>query len=129
MSKLISTRAEFQSLADQRLIEAKALLDLGHWDGAYYLAGYAVELALKACIIKFSKHCYTHALDKLILTARLDAILQTATAAAPQFDANWHIARDWNEEKRYHRIEQIEAEAMYAAVSDSTYGVLPWIKT
>ena len=39
-------------MADQRLVEAKALLDQGMWDGAYYLAGYAVELALKACIIK-----------------------------------------------------------------------------
>ena len=46
------TRAEFQRLAEQRLVEAKVLLDEGHWDGAYYLAGYAVELALKACVIK-----------------------------------------------------------------------------
>ena len=46
------TRAEFQQLAEQRLLEAKALLDQGKWDGAYYLAGYAVELALKACVIK-----------------------------------------------------------------------------
>jgi HEPN domain-containing protein len=46
------SRADFQQLADVRLKEAKALLDLGMWDGAYYLAGYAVEVALKACIIK-----------------------------------------------------------------------------
>lgn len=51
MSKLIETRVEFQRLAEARLVEAKALLDVGKWDGAYYLAGYAVELALKACII------------------------------------------------------------------------------
>ena len=48
MSKLIETRIEFQLLAEQRLDEAKALLDLGKWGGAYYLAGYVVELALKA---------------------------------------------------------------------------------
>ncbi len=76
MSKLIETRAEFQQLAEERLEEAKALLSLGKWGGAYYLAGYAVELALKACIIKrimatdafpekeFSRNCYTHDLDK-----------------------------------------------------------------
>ena len=52
MSKLIETRADFKALADERLEEAKALLDEGKWDGAYYLAGYAVELASKACIIK-----------------------------------------------------------------------------
>lgn len=49
---MIETRTEFRELADQRLDEAKALLDLGKWAGAFYLAGYAVELALKACIIK-----------------------------------------------------------------------------
>jgi HEPN domain-containing protein len=52
LSKLIETRAEFQQLAHARLEESKALPDLGRWDGAYYLAGYTVELALKACIIK-----------------------------------------------------------------------------
>jgi len=35
-----------------RLQEAKALLSLDFDDGAYYLAGYAVECALKACIAK-----------------------------------------------------------------------------
>ena len=37
------TKAEFQDMAEQRLAEAKALLDQGKWNGAYYLAGYAVE--------------------------------------------------------------------------------------
>ena len=45
-------KADFQKLADMRIREAKALLDAKEWDGAYYLAGYAVECALKACIIK-----------------------------------------------------------------------------
>jgi len=70
LSRLIVTKAEFQEMAEQRLAEAKALLDQGKWNGAYYLAAYAVELALKACIIKtllatdafpdkdFSKNCY-----------------------------------------------------------------------
>ncbi len=52
MDKPIETRAEFQQLAEARLEEAKTPLDAGKWDGAYYLAGYAVELALKASIIK-----------------------------------------------------------------------------
>jgi HEPN domain-containing protein len=41
-------RRDFQELALVRLNEAKVLLDAGHFDGAYYLAGYAVECALKA---------------------------------------------------------------------------------
>jgi hypothetical protein len=71
LSKLIETQAEFRQLADERLEEARELLSLKKWGGAYYLAGYAIELALKSCIIKtlmatdafpakdFSKDCYT----------------------------------------------------------------------
>jgi hypothetical protein len=37
-------RADFQRLADIRIDEAAALLAQQKWDGAYYLAGYAVEM-------------------------------------------------------------------------------------
>jgi len=39
LSKLIETRAEFQQLAEERLADAKSLLDLRRWDGAYYMVG------------------------------------------------------------------------------------------
>lgn len=141
LSKLIQTRAEFQQLADERLGEAKALLDLGKWAGAYYLAGYAVELALKACIIKtlmatdafpdreFSKNCYTHAIEKLVELAKLGAARKAATDADQVLLANWSTAKDWSEEKRYHRIDEVEAEALYTAIADDKHGVLQWIKT
>jgi len=47
-------RAELQALAELRISEAQALLTLPAPmpDGAYYLAGYAVECALKACIAR-----------------------------------------------------------------------------
>jgi hypothetical protein len=65
------TRTEFQELAEVRLKEAETLLAAGLWDGAYYLAGYAVECAVKACIAKgigaevfpdkeFANKCFTH---------------------------------------------------------------------
>ena len=69
-------RTEFQILADVRLRRIKTLLDNGQWDGAYYLAGYAVECGLKACIAKLTKEfdfppekelhakCYSHDLEK-----------------------------------------------------------------
>ena len=37
----------------ERLREARALLGVRCWSGAYYLAGYAIECGLKACIIKY----------------------------------------------------------------------------
>ena len=45
-------RKDLQTLSRVRLKEATSLLNLGFYDGAYYLAGYAVECALKACIAK-----------------------------------------------------------------------------
>jgi HEPN domain-containing protein len=67
-------RIDFQKVAETRLQESKALLAAGFPEGAYYLAGYAVECALKACIAKRtrehdfpekeSKDFYIHDLDK-----------------------------------------------------------------
>jgi HEPN domain-containing protein len=67
-----------------RIREAKILLDAGEFDGAYYLAGYAVECALKACILKrlsdywpdesdrkMLEKCYTHDLEHLLKAADL----------------------------------------------------------
>jgi hypothetical protein len=101
LSRLIVTKAEFQELAEQRLVEARALLDQGRWDGAYYLAGYAVELALKACIIKallatdafpdkeFSRNCYTHVVEKLVGLAKLEGARKAAMDADPDLSTNW----------------------------------------
>jgi hypothetical protein len=45
-------RNDLQNLSRLREKEAKVLLDNGCFAGAYYLLGYAVECALKACIAK-----------------------------------------------------------------------------
>ena len=45
-------RSDFQTLAEMRIKEALALLENQCYEGAYYLAGYAVECALKACIAR-----------------------------------------------------------------------------
>jgi HEPN domain-containing protein len=140
VSTPVVTRADFQQLADVRLQEAKALLDLGLWDGAYYLAGYAVEVALKACIIKavmatdafpekkFSENCWTHDLEKLIVLAGVKGVWDAALKADPNLRANWVILEDWSEQTRYHRISEPEARDLYDAISDATHGVLTWIK-
>jgi len=139
LSKLIETKVEFQKLAKNRLEEAKALLGLGKWDGAYYLAGYAVELALKACIIKrlmttnafpdrkFSENCYTHDLNKLVSLAGLEDSLDEARKADKILSTHYNEVLGWSEPKRYHRIEKGEAEALCTAIADDEHGVLPWI--
>ena len=140
MSKQIESRAEFQELAEERLNEAKLLLDAERWSGAYYLAGYAVELALKACIIKrlmetdafpereFSKNCDTHVIKNLVRLARLNDLRETSTDVNLDLRANWQTANGWSEEKRYHRIEKVVAETLYAAITDPLHGVSEWIK-
>ena len=44
---------DIRTLADWRYEEAENLSKIGYHDGAFYLAGYAVELCLKA---KFATH-------------------------------------------------------------------------
>ena len=52
-------RKELQTLAKIRIKEAEVLLNNNlnnkRYDGAYYLCGYGVECALKACIAKNTK--------------------------------------------------------------------------
>lgn len=133
-------RTDFQQLADIRIDEAAVLLAQQKWDGAYYLAGYAVECALKACIAKmtkqddfppykkFSEDCYSHDLNKLMILAELDDLLDAAMQAEKALAKNWQTIRAWDESSRYKRIPQAKAEEMYNAIVDPKHGVLPWLK-
>ena len=137
----IVTRAQFQQLAEVRLEEAKTLLDVGKWDGAYYLAGYAVELGLKACIVKmlmvtdafpekkFSANCYTHAIEDLIAVAGLKANWNMARATDSVLGGYWAIVGDWSEHARYNRIDEVEAKELYEAIADVNHGVMQWIRS
>ena len=44
-------QAELRALAEARIQDAKALIDGGRPDLGYYIAGYAVECALKSCTL------------------------------------------------------------------------------
>ena len=131
-------RRDLQALSKARLTEAKALLKLGLNDGAYYLAGYAVECALKACIAKGSQRhefpdkqranaSYSHNLRDLVRVAGLDAHLERGTQDA-RFRENWRIAQEWSEESRYKKNSREAAGALVAAISDRRHGVIAWLK-
>ncbi len=134
-------RVDLQQLADLRIAEAHALLTLPTPlpDGAYYLAGYAVECGLKACIAKgydpeswpdkdFVLKCHTHDIFALIRHAGLETARSAAVAANPALAASLDIVKDWSEKSRYERHSQTEAQEIYNAITDATNGVLPWIK-
>jgi hypothetical protein len=134
-------RADLQQLADLRIAEARALLTLPAPmpDGAYYLAGYAVECALKACIAKrygpeewperqFVADCHTHEIPKLVRLAGLEVTRAADAAANFNFETNWNIVKDWSERSRYERHSMAKAQRLYEAITHATDGVLPWIK-
>jgi HEPN domain-containing protein len=124
-------RGEFQELAMIRIHDAKVLLENKCFDGAYYLSGYAIECALKACIAKKTKEfdypdkklvdkIYTHDFSKLIGVVGLKVDESIA--------ARWGTVKDWSEQDRYRRHTEKEARDMYDAVANSKEGVLEWIK-
>lgn len=131
-------RNDFQVLADLRVEEAASLIASGHGQGAYYLCGYAVECALKACIAKKTKayqfppkmdeirNIYSHRLNELLRVSGLDDELETETKTNKALEVNWNAVRDWTEESRY-RTSGLNGRDLYAAVTGAD-GVLPWLK-
>ena len=132
-------RGDFQTIADIRIAEAQALLAAGFFDGAYYLAGYSVEFALKACIarltnqgdfpdLNFVKECYTHNIESLVGKAGLTAQRDADAPAGSSLAKNWDILKDLTESRRYSRNTELEAKALIEAITHASEGVLPWIK-
>lgn len=115
------------------------MLDLGLYDGAYYMAGYAVECALKACIAKETRRhqfpdkkrvdsSHSHDLMQLIKVARLEDEHRERIRNDKDFKANWGVAVLCSEQSRYQRHNPDSARAMVLAVSKRHNGVIAWIK-
>jgi hypothetical protein len=132
-------RSDFIKLAELRLAEAKTLLDAEKFDGAYYLCGYAIECALKACIAKKTKEhdfpdkatvqdSYTHDLIRLINISGLKSNHDEAIESDEDFKNYWSVVKDWKEISRYKFHPPKDACALYQAVADEEKGVLKWIK-
>lgn len=131
---------ELESLAAIRIKEAEVLLNANCFHGAYYLAGYALECALKACIAQQVKafdfpnkqlaiECYTHDLAKLVVTAGLKQALNMQENMDSNFKLNWAVANKWSEESRYeYNITKQTAVDAFNAITDKESGVLPWLE-
>ena len=134
-------RSNFQKISRLRVKEAKALLDNGYPAGAYYLMGYAVECALKACIAKQTKQydfppkpsivnaIYKHDLKELVSHAELKSKLEHEIETNPIFEAYWNIVEDWSEQFRYSdSISMSTAQDLCRACTARKNGVLSWLK-
>jgi hypothetical protein len=136
-------RRDFQLLAETRLVDARVLLAKGRFDAAYYLAGYSVECALKACISKSTKRyqfplsakevndIYCHDFKRLVKAAGLTTSLQTDQDSDQELQVNWAVVYAWSEITRYDRRGKSaskNASDFIKAVGDPDHGVFQCIK-
>lgn len=131
-------RYTLQNLANERIKDAEALLMAGRWSGAYYLSGYAVECALKACFAKKIRKfdfpdkdkvskAYTHNIATLLSLADLKAMRDNEIKNSEAKRLNWKLVEDWNEGSRYETWTEVQARQLYEAVTNSTEGAMTWI--
>jgi len=125
-------RSELWKIARARLADAKALHASRRYDGAVYLCGYAVEVALKARICKTLKWdgypstasefqdyrtFRTHNLDVLLRLTGAEKTIKT------ELPAQWSVVASWDPEARYKNVGSTtkqDAELMI----DSARGLL-----
>jgi hypothetical protein len=133
-------RSTLQGLSRERIEDAGALLAAQRWSGAYYLAGYALECALKSCVLahidrtgiifqdkKFAEKCWTHDLEVLVEQAGLKDERDNLAKINSIFAQNWTFAKDWKEISRYEVKSQLEAEELFHAINNNVDGVLQWV--
>jgi HEPN domain-containing protein len=131
-------RKDLQLLAETRLSEAQVLFHNRKFDGAYYLAGYAVECAIKACVARktqrfdfpdkgLATQVYTHDLTELLKPAGLAQIFKEEFRTDPALEVKWVVVKDWSEQSRYGSHSRRKAKDMINAVGDDR-GILACIK-
>jgi hypothetical protein len=138
-------QAELRQMALMRLRDAKVLLNGGRWEFAYCVSGYAVECALKSCLLARMIHtawvfeekwkasdCLTHDCGELIrlagLTNELNARLAASAAAGGAFVAHWGTVIQWRPTSRYAAKTETEARDLFAAITHKPDGVLRWLR-
>ena len=132
-------RIDLQQLAEARVEEARLLFGAKKFDGAYYLAGYAVEFALKACIAKLTdqhdlynkniaNECFNHQPNTLVKIAGLRPQLDADMKSDLVLKSNWGVACTWTESSRYDWNSEADADALLKAITDPVHGVLQWIR-
>lgn len=138
MAKISLPRKQLQQLARLRMQEAEALFTSGFYDGSVYLAGYAVELALKARICRLlglkeypsepAQAFKVHNLDQLKVLAGLTNQIDP-TKNRDLFN-NWSQAVKWNPEQRYEapgKYNAYTAKVVLDSIRAKPDGVLTWL--
>lgn len=127
---VISSSDDLRLLAEERLAEAQTLISAGHFSGAYYLAGYAVELGLKAVLTRaLTSHCMPA--QKEVAAAHVHDLPTLAAGCGLQPEADavvrvaWNVvAPNWAPEDRY----RIHSQVRSVQIVDAAREVLEWLK-
>ena len=125
---MLST-ADLTSLARARLKDAKVLLSRKRYEGAVYLCGYAVEIALKARVVKTLKwtgfpetsnefaglqSLKSHDLDVLLSLSGWEPKIRTKLLA------EWSAISQWDPTLRYQRLGNITGPQAVAIVTSAS---------
>jgi hypothetical protein len=132
-------RTELRATAQAKLDDALLLLNHKRYSNAYYLAGYAVEIGLKACIAAqvsaetipdkyFIQNILNHQFSTLIGLAGLATVLKENKDNDADFAANWAVCSEWSPDSRYVPVDPTSSQYLIAAITAKKSGVFEWIK-
>lgn len=122
--------AELDRIAQARLEDAQALLAAARYDGAVYLCGYAVEVALKARICRtlswtdFPSTTGEFQPYRSFQTHELDVLLRLSgqePRVKQQHFNFWNTVAVWRAESRYSivgSVRKVDAESMVSAADE-----------
>ena len=155
----MNSTLEIKQLADARLEDAKILLVNSRYEGAFYLAGYAIELTLKAKICthldiddlfsdnptthsksslgKFRESVMTHDLFILLNLCGLGQKFEKEKLSNVYFNQNCSLlfqsptATIWSEKVRYKQgyITQKNVVKITNFLTEPIKGLLQWIES
>ncbi len=120
----MQTQSEIEALAYAKLQDAELLAENSRFDSAYYLAGYAVELLLKARVCKtpgipdffdfdnaerkklknesvITKPFKVHDFEQLFILSGIYREFKNELAINELFKFHWSTIVKWNENSRY----------------------------
>lgn len=120
----MQTQSDIEALVYAKLADAEYLLDNNRFDSAYYLAGYTIELLLKARVCKtlgipdffdfdnterkrlknesvITKPYRVHDYEQLLILSGIYSEFNNELEARESFMFHWSSVVKWNESSRY----------------------------
>jgi len=142
---------EIRKIAEQKLEDAKLLIEDGRADNAFYLVGYAIELELKAKICEridvpdlfdesinipgigeVRRKYKTHNLRELLIQSGLWRKYDAKKAEDHDFFEVSSYLLEWNENCRYkpsNSYEPSDVELLIQFLEDPDDGFIKWIRS